>query len=132
MAGMIDYSIRPRGPLFDGRLARVVRPALDGAAHDVARHGQDIVWLLGHRTFKTWTNTWGGSLVTERRADDWVTHDNVIYGPWLEGVSSRNASTRFKGYRTFRRAQQELDAKTPTIVEASIKRSVLGRLLGGG
>jgi hypothetical protein len=30
----------------------------------------------------------------------------VIYGPWLEGTGSRNATTRFKGYASFRRAAQ--------------------------
>ncbi len=46
-----------------------------------------------------------------------VIHDsNVIYGPWLEGTSSRNASTRFKGYAMFRRSRQQLDREKGDIV----------------
>ena len=33
---------------------------------------------------------------------------NSIYGPWLEGDSARNATTRFKGYQTFRKTGQWL------------------------
>ena len=129
---MIDYDVRPQGPLFDGRIAKAVRPFLDGAAEDVARHGENIIWLRGRRTFKTWTNTWGGSLITERRSEGWAVRDRVVYGPWLEGTGSRNRTSRFKGYWTFRKAQQELNAKTPGIVARSLKDSTLGKLLGGG
>lgn len=31
----------------------------------------------------------------------------VVYGPWLEGTGSRNATSRFKGYRTFRKITQQ-------------------------
>jgi len=37
-------------------------------------------------------------------------HDSgVVYGPWLEGTSSRNQTTRFKGYASFRRVKQWLE-----------------------
>src|SRR5258708_18660687 len=32
--------------------------------------------------------------------------DPVVYGPWLEGSSDRNRSTRFKGYRLWRKTAQ--------------------------
>jgi hypothetical protein len=39
-----------------------------------------------------------------------VIHDsNVVYGPWLEGTSARNRTTRFKGYGSFRRTGQWLN-----------------------
>lgn len=38
-----------------------------------------------------------------------VWDNNVVYGGWLEGVSSRNATTRFKGYHTFRQVKQSLN-----------------------
>jgi len=41
----------------------------------------------------------------------WKISDNgVIYGPWLEGVGSRNATTRFKGYANYRRNVQQIQA----------------------
>lgn len=37
-----------------------------------------------------------------------IADSNVVYGPRLEGVSSRNQSTRFKGYAIFRKTAQKL------------------------
>lgn len=37
-----------------------------------------------------------------------VVDDPVIYGAWLEGTSRRNQSTRFKGYRIWRRTRQKM------------------------
>jgi hypothetical protein len=45
-----------------------------------------------------------------------VTDGGVIYGPWLEGVGSRNQTTRFKGYATFRKTRQELEYKAHLVV----------------
>ncbi len=42
----------------------------------------------------------------------------AIYGAWIEGTSSRNETTRFKGYANFRRAQQMLtDEQVPRVCE---------------
>jgi len=43
--------------------------------------------------------------------------NNVVYGGWLEGVSSRNRTTRFKGYRTFRMVKQTLDRDSVRIAQ---------------
>lgn len=37
-----------------------------------------------------------------------ITDGGVVYGPWLEGTSSRNKTTRFKGYKAFRKTKQWL------------------------
>lgn len=50
-----------------------------------------------------------------------LVHDTpVVYGPWLEGVGSRNAVTRFKGYHTFRIIAQELQLEASDIAEREI------------
>lgn len=52
-------------------------------------------------------------------------HDsNVIYGPWLEGVSSRNQSSRFKGYGMFRKAKTQLQRDAPKIAEKYTRKAV--------
>lgn len=38
-----------------------------------------------------------------------VNDRGVIYGHWLEGTGSRNRTTRFKGYFSFRRATQKVN-----------------------
>lgn len=45
-----------------------------------------------------------------------ITDGGVVYGPWLEGTSSRNETTRFKGYAAFRRTAETLNAKAGEIV----------------
>jgi len=54
-------------------------------------------------------------------------HDrDVIYGPWLEGTSTRNRTTRFRGYASLRRARQSTVAKIPDLVRAARARLVRG------
>ena len=53
----------------------------------------------------------------------------VIYGPWLEGTSSRNQTTRFKGYASFRRTAQWMKAQVPKL--AKVHAAIITRKLGG-
>lgn len=52
-----------------------------------------------------------------------VTDGGVIYGPWLEGVGSRNSPvTRFPGYAAFRRATQLMEREAGRIADRIIDR----------
>lgn len=51
-----------------------------------------------------------------------------VYGPWLEGVGSRNASTRFKGYHAFRKAASALERRIESMGERLLRRNVINRL----
>jgi hypothetical protein len=53
-----------------------------------------------------------------------ITDGGVIYGPWLEGVSSRNTTTRFKGYASFRRVGQWVEKQQMRVLRAHIGRFV--------
>jgi len=51
------------------------------------------------------------------------TDGNVVYGSWLEGTSRRNLTTRFKGYRTFRRVRDWLEKKAmPVLLKKHMRR----------
>ncbi len=50
--------------------------------------------------------------------------NNLIYGPWLEGTSSRNDSTRFKGYAVFRQATDQLQSKALDIAREYAAKAV--------
>ena len=58
-----------------------------------------------------------------------ITDGGVVYGPWLEGTSSRNQSTRFKGYRSFRRTYQWLRENVGKITRPVVDR--MTKDLGG-
>jgi hypothetical protein len=114
------------GPLFDGRAS--------AAAYlwtkDIEDHvSQDIVNRI-HRRLKTVlqnpTGYYESMIHTEKHLDDVVvTDDPVVYGPWLEGVGSRNYPvTRFKGYGTFRLVARQMDRQMGMVAET--------RLIAGG
>ena len=46
----------------------------------------------------------------------------VTWGPWLEGTSKRNSSTRFKGYHLFRKTRQELQRLAPEIGQQELDK----------
>jgi hypothetical protein len=59
-----------------------------------------------------------------------LVHDSdVVYGPWLEGVSSRNQETRFKGYHAFRRAFSSVNNQRERLSRPHIERML--KTLGG-
>jgi hypothetical protein len=51
-----------------------------------------------------------------------VTDRGVVYGPWLEGTSSRNRTTRFRGYSSLRRARQRTVARIPALLAGPLAR----------
>ena len=53
----------------------------------------------------------------------------VVYGPWLEGEGSRNKTTRFKGYRSFRNTATWLNERARGVGLRAV--SVMARRLNG-
>jgi hypothetical protein len=63
----------------------------------------------------------------EPRGSSWVVHDDIAkpYGPWLEGVGSRNAPvTRFEGYHALAEATELTDRAAFGIAEEHVVRLV--------
>ena len=54
------------------------------------------------------------------RIDD----SKVVYGPWLEGTGSRNQTTRFKGYSSFRRTAQFMEERKAGIIHKWVTKLV--------
>jgi len=54
------------------------------------------------------------------RIDD----SKVVYGPWLEGTGSRNETTRFKGYSSFRRTTQFMEERKTGIIHKWVTKLV--------
>lgn len=51
-----------------------------------------------------------------------------VYGPWLEGVGSRNNTTRFKGYHAFRKAAQALELRIESMGDRMFRLHYRNRL----
>lgn len=115
---MTEVLVITSGPLFDGRAAVAMEAfTIAGAAAigdeaylDVRRTlGQVLRNPSGFYESRVQHNQAGGM--------SYVHDGNVIYGPWLEGTGSRNATTRFKGYHTFRQVTQRIDARSVDIAQ---------------
>lgn len=111
------------GPLFDGRAEHEiedytvhVKEKLAQVTHDAILNRLGEVIRVNHGVYES-------RIHIERQVDDLVVTDYpIVYGPWLEGVGSRNSpKTRFPGYFTFRIISQEMDARAQEIADREIK-----------
>lgn len=113
-----------KGPLFDGSADVNLAAFRDETNQEIAHEGQQDVRKLGMSQYRNPTGYYSSRVVADRvSAEMSRVHDSmVVYGPWLEGVGSRNATTRFKGYRTWRLTRQALEQKAPRIAARVLKR----------
>jgi len=121
--------IDKRGPLFDGRARVAIKDYLRAAVVAVADEGENMVHARLGQVLKHPTGHYASTVVTDRVTPDlsMVSDHGVIYGPWLEGTSSRNQSTRFKGYHTFRRTRLALGRRVRPIATPILARFI-GRM----
>lgn len=117
------------GPIYDGQADNVIADFLDDAETEFGRDAVNRIHARLRTVLKNPTGRYERNIVTDRRQGNLVVTDNkIVYGPWLEGVSSRNTRTRFKGYSTFRRTFQQIDADTQGKANDMFKTKYLGRL----
>jgi hypothetical protein len=97
-----------RGPLFDGRAKFAMDQYVFMVVEHVAEEAEKMV-KSGTAVFKNPTGAYESRInahrVSRDRAEVW--DNNSVYGPWLEGVGSRNRTTRFKGYHFWRKSGQQ-------------------------
>lgn len=106
------------GPLFDNRAALAAAGYADEIEQVIAEVGVNKVKVALGPFLKAPTGYYMSQLQASRAWDGWEIHDNnVVYGPWLAGVGSRNKTTRFKGYRHWIIATQEIQRDANNIAE---------------
>lgn len=127
----MDVTVKFTGPIADGRGGPEMRRVLDESIKDLMAEGETNVkkqlypghgLITGH-----YRDSIHGEMVSSLRGR--IDDSKVVYGPWLEGVSSRNAKSRFKGYSMFRNAMQTLEKMKQGIVSHRISQAV--KRLGG-
>lgn len=116
-----------KGALFDGRARAAVPKACDDIEKQVAVQGAAMVRARLNSVLRKQTPIYRFKVKANPEPPGWAIHDQgMIYGPWLEGTGSRNRTTRFKGYRTFRIIAQKLNDEAPKTGER-----VVARWMGG-
>ena len=115
-----------KGPMFDGRAVRALDRLADDATEQVADQGVTDVRQFLDSVLKNPTGFYQSRIQTDRKTRDRsvVTDSQVVYGPWLAGVGSRNKTSRFKGYAHWRRVAQQLQRNVVRITRPVVRRRV--------
>lgn len=114
------------GPLFDGRAPTIIKGWADDIAGKLGTDAERRVLANLDGSLRHPTGAYRARITLYGPVGGQArVHDrNGIYGPWLEGTGSRNKTTRFKGYASFRRAAQEVDRGAVFLAENVIKSRI--------
>jgi hypothetical protein len=105
------------GPVLEGRVSTLIAAMIEEMRYRLAAQGLSNVQRNLDRSIRHPTPYYETQIMVERSGVDWTVHDRkIIYGMWLEGLSHRNTTTRFKGYHSFLRATEELQHQAPAIL----------------
>lgn len=128
---MPTVHVRYSGPFFDAaRRNIVIRKMCERINTVLTNLAYNRVHEILRKDLKHPTGFYQSNITRETKDSRGRVHDNnVIYGPWLEGVSSRNRETRFKGYHAFRRANQSVERRAAKLSEPIVAKAL--KELGG-
>jgi hypothetical protein len=128
---MTEVRVTFSGPLFDGRAQAAMPDIVDAVSGALGAEGQRRVLAGLDTTLRQPTGAYRRRIALYGPVGGQArVHDNRgIYGPWLEGVGSRNRTTRFKGYHNFRTATQVLQRAAKPLAEHVIAQHI--HKLGG-
>ena len=118
-------TVRATGPLFDGRALRVADKMSDDINEATAQEASEQVDAALNVVLRNPTGFYQSRIRIRRARGSVVVDDSgVVYGPWLAGVSSRNQTTRFKGYAHWRQATQRTETRVTRIADPIVRRHV--------
>lgn len=130
------YSLRIRsrtsGALFDTRAHAIFDEFTDDLEEEGAEWALEHIQGTFHRSFRHPTGFYESNVRIHSAAGGQEVWDGgqagPAYGLWLEGIGSRNDTTRFKGYHAFRLAAAALEARIESLGERLLHRNVIHRL----
>lgn len=122
---MIDIDVDVHDAVARASLARA-EATLPAEMHagevDVAQHAAQQVRARLGLVLRHPTGRYMSTVDVVRSADPYVDGNGTVYGPWLEGEGSRNRSTRFKGYHSFRIVAAQVERSSGDIMEDRLDR----------
>ena len=131
---MLGFSVRTtrRGPLFNGMARRAADDFADAWEEEMAEYALDHIRRTYHTPFRHPTGYYESHVrITNASLGPKVWDGGLSgpkYGPWLEGLGSRNATTRFKGYHAFRNAARAVQVRAERMGERLLHRRYLRRM----
>jgi hypothetical protein len=119
-------NVRLKGAIAEGRAPAVIKVMTETVLEEIADYAHFEVLMGLDATLQHPTGYYESNVTKEPRGPGVISVNDsgVIYGPWLEGTSSRNQSTSFKGYANFRRARNRVGQKAGAIAAATIQRQM--------
>lgn len=131
---MTSPDVELKGKLFH-QPGKVLDYHVGVMTRDLAEQAQMAIKFQGQSSFRYErslpTGEWSRSIKVRQARDaasgryrsGYSVHDSgIVYGPWLEGVGSRNLTSRFKGYHTFRKVRDEIARKAPNALIPETRR----------
>lgn len=116
------------GPLFTGAAEKALKELVLEVPMLIGTKALSEVQMLLDQSIVHATPYYETQVHVERRVLDVSVNDRgVVYGPWLEGTGSRNESSRFKGYASFRRATQATQMRAAEFAQIAVTRA-MGRM----
>ncbi len=126
-----NVGVEFKGPVFDGRAAEAMRRLAEEAQKTVAQYAEDTWQSFMDASFRTHSPGGYQSHVNIAKRDkDLVVNDGwpdsgLEYGPWLEGVGSRNSPvTRFPGYFALHRAAVKVNSELGEVTRPIVDKYV--------
>ena len=129
--------IETSGPLFSANAPNIVRRAAQRTVAQLVEIGESkldqmlrprpagvFLSVSEARTGQASKGNYRRNLHTVVEDLRGVISNPVIYSAWLEGVSTRNQTTRFKGYSSMRRVAQELQKQVPQVARANVEKAI--------
>lgn len=119
---------REEGPFFDERVHRAFADYEDSLEEEMAEWAERHIRRTFHREFQNPTGYYESNIRVRDNGGTAEVHDGgmagPVYGPWLEGVGSRNDNTRFRGYGAFRKAANALERRAQELGERVLVRYI--------
>ncbi len=113
-----------KGPLLDGRAVQAHDEYVQDISKVLAQRAERLVVSYSKASFKNVTPYyWNQVRAHPIGGNTWEVDDGgVVYGPWLEGVGSRNTPvTRFAGYGMYAKAGRVVDGIAPTVADDRLR-----------
>ena len=121
----MGIKLRKSGAVVNGKAPAIIKTAVSQVSEDVGQQIYDAVQGRLQQVLQHPTGHYQSKVRVDVSQGDAVISDGgVIYGPWLEGTSSRNGRSRFKGYATFRKVLQDQQKKAVALAEKSLGKSL--------
>lgn len=123
----IRLDCRVEGPIGDGRAGEASAEWARSTTQALADKGVEILGAWPMDKSGRSRGNFRSELHERRKSDTLVSVPGmrvpgVTWGPWLEGTSERNRSTKFKGYHLFEETAKQLDELAPSVAQEQLDK----------